>query len=179
MARIRLLKTLASLALAAALAGCSAAMDKGFIYKTDDAAVRDSTYVYGYAVLGGQSELQLGFRNVATRERKTYKKTWADDQTYKEHLFVFSLPEGTWVFDQFETRGGRGGGWNYPVKRKFDVRKGVGNYLGKFEADRTPLKEIQGDPALKREEKREVDSRMEKRFEGFDSLKTAPVSFRA
>jgi hypothetical protein len=165
--------------MALGLAGCGAMMDKGFIYKTDEAAVRDSTYVYGYAILGEQSELQLGFRNVATKERKTYKKTWPDDQTAKEHLFVFSLPEGTWVFDQLETRGGRSGGWNFPVKRKFEVRKGFGNYLGRFETDRTPLKEILEDSTLRREEKSDIDARMEKRFEGFDSLKTAPVSFKA
>jgi hypothetical protein len=65
------------------------------------------------------------------------------------------------------------------VKKKFEVRKGIGNYLGRFETDRTPLKEILQDSTLRREEKSGIDARMEKRFEGFDSLKTAPVTFKA
>jgi hypothetical protein len=146
--------------------GC-ASLSKGYIYNTDDAAILDSSYAYGYAIVGEQSKLQIVFRNYESRELKTYSKIWADNGVHKEHIFAFSLPPGNWELEQMKTEGGKYGGYRHDLRVRFEIRKGFGNFLGKFETRENPVYGLMADTVKLMENKREIDAYMAGKYGKF------------
>jgi hypothetical protein len=159
------------------LAGC-APLSKRQMDTADESVLADSCYVYGSAIIGEQSELRMGFRNVLTNERKSYSKNWADNRIYKEHIFVLALPEGNWEFLELNTRGGAHGGYSHAVGLKFEIRKGFGTYLGKFETRRNPMNDLRVESARAGEIKKEIDLYLKEKYGRFRADKTIPASFR-
>jgi hypothetical protein len=154
-----------------------ASMSKGYIYQTDEEAVGDSTYVYGYAVVGRHSRFQMVFENTATKEKKTYLKQWGGNGIYKEHIFAFSIPAGSWKFSEIKSEE-ENLGVVYNPKKVIVLKNGFGNFIGKIDTQNYPLNESQFESVQVIRDKEKVDLMMKERFSRFNVDKTFPIEYK-
>jgi hypothetical protein len=170
-----MMKTMAAVAVPLLL-GC-ASISRGLIRVTDEAAVGDSTYVYGYAIVGRESHFQIVFENVASKERKMYSKNWAANEVYKEHIFAFLLPHGSWRIAEITT-GGPYREYTYGPKKVIEIKDGFGNFIGKIDVQVFPISERPFADVQMIRDKRETDLLMQGRYPGFNAGKTTSVEYR-
>lgn len=155
-----------------------ASMSRGHIYTVDDEAIAESTYVYGYAILGTQYRFILTFENAGTGEWKVYEKSWSTRPIYKEHIFAFSLPEGAWRLANIATFGDPHGSYQFPVNKQLEIKKGKGNFIGKLNVENAPIDAWRFDDVQMIRDKEKTDLLMKEKYPGFEAYRTVLVEYK-